>query len=65
MSDILMCSGESCELKTMCHRFTAKPNEYRQTYFQVPPIKEGNCDMFWGEATKHLMDQLTKIVNGK
>ena len=60
-----MCSGEGCPAKTMCYRFTAKPNEYRQSYFSVPPIKEGKCDMFWGEASKKLMDQLTKIVNGK
>lgn len=48
MADISMCSGEGCPKKKMCYRYTAPKNEYWQTYFTNPPIKEnGECDSFW------------------
>lgn len=47
MADISMCSGDGCEEKHTCHRFTAKPNEYRQSYFTTPPIKNGGCENYW------------------
>jgi hypothetical protein len=49
MSDITKCSGEGCKMKNDCHRFTAKANEWRQSYFEKPPIKKGKCDFFWGQ----------------
>ena len=64
MADITMCRGEGCKLKTMCYRFTA-PKGIRQAYFMTPPVKDDKCEMFWGEASNQLMDQLNKIVNGK
>ena len=64
MADITKCSGEGCPIKTLCYRFTAVNGSW-QSYFDKPPFKEGYCDMFWGEASKQLMDELDKIVNGK
>jgi len=46
MADITMCSGEGCELKDTCLRFTAKPNEHRQSYFFNPPINSGECKFY-------------------
>jgi len=62
MSDITKCSGQRCKLKDMCHRYTAKPGMW-QSYFAKPPIKKGKCDMFWGDASDRLMDELNRIVN--
>jgi len=64
MADITMCSGNGCPLKDMCYRFTA-PGSERQAYFTTPPFKEGYCDMFWGDTSNQLMNQLQSIVNGK
>jgi hypothetical protein len=52
MSDITKCSGEGCNVKKKCYRFTANSG-YWQSYFGTPPIKDGKCDYFY------------KIVNGK
>lgn len=49
MPDITMCSGEGCPLKESCYRYTAKPSEYWQSYFIDPPIKDGECEYYWGE----------------
>ena len=47
MSDITMCKGLGCERAQDCHRYTAVPNEFRQSYFTRAPIDEwGNCDHF-------------------
>jgi hypothetical protein len=54
--------GTDCPHKEKCYRFTAKPNEYRQSYFMTPPIKEGKCDMFWGENQINIWNQLKEIV---
>jgi hypothetical protein len=32
MPDISMCENISCPLKESCYRYTATPDEYRQTY---------------------------------
>ena len=47
MADITMCKGEGCEAKHTCYRFTARANEYRQSYFTESPIKNNGCDMYW------------------
>jgi hypothetical protein len=65
MADIAKCSGEGCPLKDMCYRFTAPANEYRQSYFSTPPIKDNKCEMFWGESSEYLMQYLQDIVDGK
>lgn len=50
MADITMCLGTNCPYKETCYRFTATPNEYRQAYFMEPPIKDGECEHYWGDA---------------
>lgn len=57
MPDISMCDGGSCPLRKRCYRFTAKPSEFRQSYFCNPPFramkalehKEDHevCEEFW------------------
>ena len=48
MADITMCLGQMCAKKETCYRFTATPNEHRQSYFVAPPISmlTGECEMF-------------------
>ena len=41
------CGGEGCPLKETCYRFTAKPTEFRQSYFTEPPVKKGKCEYYW------------------
>jgi hypothetical protein len=64
MADITKCKGTDCPLKENCYRFTAKSNDVYQSYFVDPPIKDGKCDMFWGETQKEILNQLKNIVNG-
>ena len=47
MPDITMCKGEGCPLKKNCYRFTAKPFEFRQSYFITSPIKDSECEYYW------------------
>jgi hypothetical protein len=47
MPDIAMCKGTDCPLKNECYRFLATPSEYRQSYFVIPPIENGECQEFW------------------
>lgn len=61
--DITMCKGTDCPLKENCYRFTAINNEYRKSYFVEPPFKEGKCEMFWGENSQQIFEQLKKILN--
>jgi len=62
MADITKCKGTDCPLKENCYRFTAKSNDVYQSYFVDPPIKDGKCDMFWGETQKEILNQLENIV---
>lgn len=39
MPDISMCPGGSCPLRLNCHRYTTKPDELAQSYFQEAPYK--------------------------
>lgn len=39
MPDISMCPGGNCMLRLNCHRCTATPSEYAQSYFVEPPYK--------------------------
>jgi hypothetical protein len=47
-----MCNGKGCEAKHTCYRFTARVNEYRQSYFAESPIKNGGCDEYWNHNNK-------------
>ena len=64
MPDIAKCLGTDCPYKETCYRFTAKPSDW-QSYFSVPPIKDGKCDMYWGENAEAIFNQLKDIVNPK
>lgn len=63
MSDITKCKGEGCSMKETCHRFTDPASEY-QSYFTESPIKDGKCEMYWGQAQQDMIDILQEIVNG-
>jgi len=63
--DITMCPGTNCPQREKCYRFTAKPDEYWQSYFIDPPIKDGKCDLYWGENAQSVLDQLKEIVKPK
>jgi hypothetical protein len=65
MSDITMCKGTGCPFKEGCYRYTAKPNEYRQSYFMTPPLKEDRCEMYWGDLQTDIWQQLKDIVKKK
>jgi hypothetical protein len=67
MPDITMCEGTGCPAKDNCYRHTAKPSEYRQSYFVNPPYnkQENKCDHYWGEDAQSVFNQLQDIVNSK
>ena len=48
MPDISMCKNKECKFKKDCHRFTAKPSEFMQTYGEFDcKDKEGVDTFFW------------------
>jgi hypothetical protein len=51
MTDISKCEGIDCPIRDKCRRFTAKPNEYWQSYIVQNELmgdyKNGKCDEFW------------------
>ncbi len=46
MADITKCNDKKCKLKQECYRFTAKDNEFRQSYFIKSPRKDNKCIYF-------------------
>lgn len=53
MPDITMCVGEGCPLKEECFRYTAKPSEYRQSYFDgTPNYSRLRCEYFMYNGKK-------------
>ena len=64
MSDITMCLGTDCPYKETCYRYTSEPSDW-QSYFSVPPIKDGKCDMYWGDNAEAIFNQLKDIVKPK
>jgi len=62
MPDITMCPGTNCPQRGKCYRFTARPSEYMQSYFMEAPIKDGKCDMYWGENAESIWNQLKEIM---
>ena len=59
--DITMCPGTDCPHKEKCYRYTANPIEY-QSYFMEAPIKQGKCEMYWGENSQFIWNQLKEIT---
>ena len=62
--DISKCLGTNCPYKETCYRYTAKPNEY-QWRFANAPIKDGKCEMYWGDLSEDIWGQLQDIVKPK
>jgi len=50
MADITKCTGRGCDLRETCYRFTATAGML-QSYFMTSPIKNGECEMYWGTNT--------------
>lgn len=59
-----MCKGKDCPMKEICYRYTAKSDDLHQSYFAEPPIKDGKCEMYWGEQSEFIFNELKNIVNG-
>jgi len=51
MPDITLCSGNNCELSSICYRYKAEPTPYRQSYFCKPPNEGLECEYFWEYKT--------------
>lgn len=64
MADITKCSGLGCPHKETCYRYTATADT-NQSYFVNPPIKDNKCDLYWGENSQSIWNQLNEIVNNK
>jgi len=47
MPDIAMCMNQECPSRNDCHRYTAQPNELRQSYADFKPDSSGKCESFW------------------
>lgn len=39
MVDFSLCTNDECELRSKCHRSTATPSEYQQSYTKYQPTK--------------------------
>jgi len=46
MPDLAMCNGIGCEMKEICYRYRATPNEFRQIYFTESPNNGLECDYY-------------------
>jgi hypothetical protein len=46
MTDITKCTGEGCELKETCYRYTAPMGDY-QSMFVTVPFADGECNHQW------------------
>jgi hypothetical protein len=62
--DIAKCLGTDCPYKETCYRYTSEPSDW-QSYFLEPPIKDGKCDMYWGDNAEAIFNQLKDIVKPK
>jgi len=65
MTDITKCPGSYCQMKEKCFRYTASDDYEGQSYFAKIPLKDGKCDMFYGEKAGRIINQLKDITNGK
>ncbi len=61
MTDITKCTGEGCELKETCYRFTA-PTGMWQSYFMNPPIKDGKCEYQWDTNTNEKLNNTAEKI---
>jgi len=64
MSDITMCSGFGCDMKHDCYRFTANRGIW-QYWFNVVPIKDGKCEMFWDNELTAAKDISCQVIDNE
>ena len=65
--DITMCKADGCLLALKCNRYTAKTSEVQSWFTEAPyRVVKGKteCDMFWGETSESIINQLNEIMNG-
>lgn len=62
--DITRCKGLFCPVKEECKRYTIGPFDMGESYFSVPPFINSKCDMFWGEDSQFIFNELKDIVDG-
>jgi hypothetical protein len=60
---ITKCQGIDCPFKLSCKRYTSEPADKWQEWFLEPPIKDGRCDMYWGDQSEFILNQLNDIMN--
>lgn len=64
--DIQKCDGKDCIVKEKCKRFTSVRNI--EDYFFPAPFKIDKglftCEMYYGEPSDLLLEQLKNIMNG-
>ncbi|NBT59078.1 hypothetical protein EBT16_09875 [bacterium] len=70
MADITMCMNEDCPSKQSCYRYTAIPNEHRQSYADfMPDLLEGKCENYWPIVAmtkgKRFIRQVNENQSGK
>ena len=66
MADITKCRDKRCPSRTLCYRFTAKADEYRQSYWAKSPRKPHavRCEEFWSnDGIPDPMDDSVHKVN--
>ena len=64
MPDITMCQEDKCPRRNSCYRYTARPDQYWQSYFAKKPCDDyATCREFW-DITKRQNDTdlLTDLV---
>ena len=56
MPDITMCQEDQCPRRNLCYRYTARPDQYWQSYFAKKPCDDyATCREFW-DTTKWLIE---------
>jgi len=60
MADITMCSGVGCDIKLECYRHTANQSGW-QSWFTEVPLKDGKCEMFWGNKAEEAYTDLKDV----
>ena len=62
MLDISLCTNVLCPSKECCYRFTAKPNEFRQTYINFSLEEdEINCSYFYPNVKNFKKCKIKKV----
>lgn len=47
MADISMCADDTCPSRQKCYRFTAKPNDFWQSWGGFDREDQEKCKYFW------------------